>query len=72
MTWVKKGSNQWNLFINGDNAGYIVRTKYNNGKIVYSGIAMYKEKRAVSKAVTGSTLTPVKNAVLRMAKAQRK
>lgn len=72
MTWVKNGSNKWTLYLNGDVAGYIVKTKYNNGKIVYSGIAMYKEKRAVSKAVTGSTLTPVKNAILRLAKAQRK
>lgn len=54
--------------INGESAGYVVKTTYNDGHVEYSGIAMNRKTRKVSKAVAGKTLTPVKNAVMRMAK----
>ena len=72
MPWVKRNANTWDLYIGGDVAGYVVATKYKDGSVRYSGLAMYKKTRAVSRSVAGSTLTPVKAAVERMARAQRK
>lgn len=72
MAWQKEGANKWTLYIDGEVAGYIVLVKFKNGTTSYQGIAMNKKNRAVSKSVTSKQLTPVKNAVARMAKAQRK
>lgn len=72
MAWQKEGNNKWTLYIDGEVAGYIVLTKYKNGTLSYSGIAMNKKTRAVSKSFVSAKLTPVKNAVARAAVAQRK
>ena len=72
MVWVKRNATTWDLYIDGESAGYVVKTTYKNGTVRYSGLAMYRKTRAVSKSVTGATLTPVKAAVARMARAQRR
>lgn len=72
MVWTKTNSKRWTYYINGDRAGYVIKVKYNNGTEEYQGIATYKKTLAISKVVKGQTLAPVKAAVERMAKAQRK
>lgn len=72
MPWVKRNATTWDLYLNNDKAGYVVLTKYKDGHSSYSGIAFNGRSRAVSKAVVGTKLTPVKAAVERMARAQRK
>lgn len=72
MVWVKRNATTWDLYIDGEAAGYVVKTTYKDGSIRYSGLAMYRKTRAVSRSVTGATITPVKAAVVRMARAQRR
>ena len=72
MVWKKEGDTKWTLYINGEVAGYVVLVKFKNGTTNYQGIAMYKKTRSVSPGITSSSLTKVKAAVERYAKAQRK
>ena len=72
MVWKKVDEGLWHLFINGDKAGYVTMVKYNNGTIEYQGIAFNKKTKAISRTVKGKTATPVKSAVERMAKSQRR
>lgn len=58
------------MYIDGKLRGDVVLVKYKNGKIEYQGQAMNRETRQISKVFHGSTATPVKVAVAKMAKAQ--
>lgn len=70
MVWKKKSEGHWLLYIDGKLRGDVVLVKYKNGKTEYQGQAMNRETRQISKVVHGSTATPVKAAVEKMAKAQ--
>lgn len=72
MAWVKKSENHWLLYIDGDLAGDCTLVKYKTKPWEYQGQAIYRKGHAISKVVKGKSATAVKNAVVRMAKAQRK
>lgn len=72
MVWKNPSDGKYDLYINGDLAGYIVRVKYKNGTVSWSGIAMNKKTKRTSAGKNYPTLAAAKSGVEKEARALRK
>ena len=67
-SWLKRNEKQWDLFIDGEPAGYVVKVVFKNGQIAYQGIAFNKKTRKNSNPVSSKDRRICKNAVVEKAK----
>lgn len=70
-SWIKRNEGKWDLWIDGEPAGYVVKVKFKNGSLQWQGIAFYKKTKKFSNPVAAKERLTAKNLVLQKAKRLR-